>query len=199
MYGTLFISNYRILFLEYFLIQWYEHKTILKNKNQQDANYYFILLLIWFRKLDSSSLTKTKNWRGRNEVIETSVRLHPLWPQNKWLHTPRTMDYRHTRQARWIQTELAFILSKNATKTNPIEIIPLQTTRKENNWKTEEALARAAVTVGTEQKKGSNSWCLWWWCTSYSLNMFRALLCPSSEARDYNVVYHNDRLVLGLL
>jgi len=35
---------------------------------------------------------------------------------------------------------------KNATKPNPFEIIPLQTTRKENNWKTEEALARAAVT-----------------------------------------------------
>ena len=28
--------------------------------------------------------------------------------------------------------------------------------------------------------------------------MFRALLCPSSGARDYDVVYHIDR-VLGLL
>ena len=25
-------------------------------------------------------------------------------------------------------------LTKNATKTNPFEIIPLQTARKENNW-----------------------------------------------------------------
>jgi hypothetical protein len=33
-------------------------------------------------------------------------------------------------------------------------IIPLQTTRKENNWKTEEALARANVTVETEGSKG---------------------------------------------
>jgi len=40
---------------------------------------------------------------------------------------------------------MAFTLAKNATKPNPFEIIPLQTTRKENNWKTEEALARAAV------------------------------------------------------
>jgi len=39
---------------------------------------------------------------------------------------------------------------------NPFEIIPLQTTRKENNWKTEEALARAAVTLETERIKGSN-------------------------------------------
>ena len=31
------------------------------------------------------------------------------------------------------------------------------------------------------------------------LNMFRALLCQSSEARDYDVVYHIGRLVLGLL
>ena len=28
---------------------------------------------------------------------------------------------------------LAFTLAKNATKPNPFEIIPLQTTRKENN------------------------------------------------------------------
>ena len=114
-------------------------------------------------KLDSNGLTKTKNWSGRNEVIETSGRLHPLWPQNKRLHTPRTTDYRHTRQDRWIQMELAFTVAKNATKPNPFEIIPLQTTRKENNWKTEEALARAVVTLETERIKESNLRCLWWW------------------------------------
>jgi len=57
---------------------------------------------------------------------------------------------------RRIQTELASTLAKNATKQNPFEIIPLQTTRKENNWKTEEALARAAVTVETERIEVSN-------------------------------------------
>jgi len=67
-----------------------------------------------------NSFTKTKNWSGRNEVTETSGRPHPLWSQNKWLHTPRTADYRHTRQVRWIQTELASTLAKNATKPNPI-------------------------------------------------------------------------------
>jgi len=77
--------------------------------------------------------------------------------------SPRTTDYRHTRQDRWIQMELAFTLAKNVTKRNPSEIIPLQTTRKENNWKTEEALARASVTLETERIKGSNPWCLWWW------------------------------------
>ena len=95
--------------------------------------------------------------------------LHPLWPLNKWLHTPRTTDYRHTRQDRWIQTELAFTLAKDATKPNTFEIIPLQTTRKENNWKTEEALARAAVTLETERIKGSsprNLW--WWWCWRFN-------------------------------
>ena len=35
--------------------------------------------------------------------------------------------------------------------------------------------------------------------TAYRLNMFRALLCPSSGARDYNVDYHIGRFVLGLL
>jgi hypothetical protein len=35
--------------------------------------------------------------------------------------------------------------------------------------------------------------------TSYRLNMFRALLCPSSGARDCDVDYHIGRIVLGLL
>jgi len=42
--------------------------------------------------------------------------------------------------------ELASSLAKIATKMNPCEIIPLQTTRKEDNWKTKEALARETVT-----------------------------------------------------
>ena len=99
------------------------------------------------------SLTETKIWSGRNEIIETSDRLLPSWPQNKWLYTPWTKDYRHTRQHRSIQTELAFRLAKNATKPNPVEIIPLQTTRKENNWKTEGTLARKFVTLETERIK----------------------------------------------
>ena len=37
------------------------------------------------------------------------------------------------------------------------------------------------------------------YCTSYRLNMFQALLCPSSGAPDYDVVYHIGRLILGLL
>ena len=138
--------------------------------NGENGNYFeniqhnsFTYIFTWVRKLESNSLTKTKNWSGRNEVTETSGRLHPLWPQDKRLHTPRTADYRRTRQDRWIQTELAFTLTKNATKPNPFEIIPLQTTRKENNWKTEEALARAAVTLETERIEGSNPWCWWWW------------------------------------
>jgi len=104
-----------------------------------------------------------KNWSSRKEVTETSGRLHPLWPQDKWLHTPRTTDYRHSRQHRRIQMELAFTLAKNATKPNPFEIIPLQTARKEDNWKTKEALVQAAVTLETERIKGSNHWCSWRW------------------------------------
>jgi len=41
-------------------------------------------------------------------------------------------------------------------KTESFEIIPLQTTRMENNWKTEEALERAAATLKTEWIKGNN-------------------------------------------
>jgi hypothetical protein len=54
-----------------------------------------------------------------------------------------------------MQTKLAFTFAKNATKPNPLQIIPLQTTRKENNWKTEETLERATVTLETERIKGS--------------------------------------------
>ena len=46
--------------------------------------------------------------------------------------------------------------AKNASKPDPFEIISLQTTRKENNWKTKETLARAVVTLETERTKGSN-------------------------------------------
>ena len=49
--------------------------------------------------------------------------------------------------------ELASTLAKNATEPNPFEIIPLQTTGKENNWKTEETLARAALNLGTGGSK----------------------------------------------
>ena len=35
-----------------------------------------------------------------------------------------------------------------------------------------------------------NRYHLLFYCTSYRINMFRALLCPSSGARDYDVDYH---------
>jgi hypothetical protein len=53
-------------------------------------------------------------------------------------------------------TELAFTLTKNATKLNTFEIISLQTTRKKNYWKTKEMMARAVGTLETEWIKGSN-------------------------------------------
>jgi len=39
---------------------------------------------------------------------------------------------------------------------------------------------------------------LLFYCTSYRFNMFRALLRPSSGARDYDVDYHISHFVLGL-
>jgi hypothetical protein len=46
--------------------------------------------------------------------------------------------------------------AKNATKPNPFKIIPLQSTRKENGWETEETLAIAAVTLKKERAKWPN-------------------------------------------
>jgi len=40
---------------------------------------------------------------------------------------------------------------------------------------------------------------LLFYCSSYWLIMFRALLCPSSGARDYDIDYHIGRFGLGLL
>jgi hypothetical protein len=51
---------------------------------------------------------------------------------------------------------MAFTLAKNATIPNLFEIISLQTTRKKNNWKTEETLARTVVTLETKRIKKSN-------------------------------------------
>jgi len=79
------------------------------------------------------------------------------------LHSPRTTDRLHTRQDRWIQKELAFTSTKNATKPNPFKIIPLQATRKEDNWETKETMERTTVTLETERAKWPNPGCLWWW------------------------------------
>jgi hypothetical protein len=51
---------------------------------------------------------------------------------------------------------MVFTLAKNGTKLNPFEIISLQVTRKKNNWKIKEKLARTVVTLETERIKGSN-------------------------------------------
>jgi hypothetical protein len=64
---------------------------------------------------------------------------------------------------------ICFTLAKNATKPNIFEIISLQTTRKKNNWKTEETLARTVVTLETQRIKGSSPWCLWWWIVTFYL------------------------------
>jgi hypothetical protein len=51
---------------------------------------------------------------------------------------------------------MSFTLTRNAKRV-PFETIPLQTTRKESNWKTEEEFAQAAVTVETERITRSNT------------------------------------------
>ena len=143
-----------------------------------------LFVFILYMNYAFDSLTETKNWSGRNETIETSGRLHPLWPQSKRLHTTWTTDYMYTRQDRWIQTKLVFTLAKNATKPNPLEIILLQTTRKKDSRKTEERLERATVTLGTERIKGSNPWCLWWWW--HALRMQLSLFLYVSFCWEFN-------------
>jgi hypothetical protein len=67
------------------------------------------------------------------------------------LQTERILDKIDEYRRNWL-----LHLHKNTNKPNPFEIISLQTTRKKNNWKTEETLARAVVTLEKEQIIGSN-------------------------------------------
>jgi len=82
----------------------------------------------------------------------------PSWGQPTQLRISR-----ESAEDWWIQTELARTRTQNATKPNPLEIIPLRPTRKENNWETEEAMERAAVTLETERVKWPSPGCWWWW------------------------------------
>jgi hypothetical protein len=51
-----------------------------------------------------------------------------------------------------------------------------------------------------EEKEEEPTRCyLVFYCTYDRLNMFRAALCPSSEAQDNISDYHMDRLILRLL
>jgi len=54
------------------------------------------------------------------------------------------------------------------------------------------------IIVITEEQEPTRCYLLFY-CTSYRLNMFQALLCPSLGARDYNADYHIGCFVLGLL
>jgi len=68
------------------------------------------------------------------------------------------------------------------------EIISLQTTRKENDWKTEETLAGVVVTLETERIKGSNPWCLWWWPWWWSWS-FTTSYSPIAPTSDFEVIW----------
>jgi hypothetical protein len=141
--------------------------------------------IFWVRKLDFDSLTETKNWGSRNEAIETSGKLRPLWPQNKRLHSPRTTERLHAGQDKWIQKELAFTPAKNATKPNHFKIIPSQPTRKENNWETKETMERATLALETERAKWPKPGCLccwwwWWWWWHIYIDIYLYIVCTVS-------------------
>jgi len=97
----------------------------------------------------SENWTLTALQRRRTEAAEMKL-LRPLAGYSLYDH--KTNDYIR----RVLRITGILDKAKNATKPNPFEIIPLQTTRKEYNWKTEEALARAALTLETERIKESN-------------------------------------------
>jgi len=56
-------------------------------------------------------------------------------------------------------------------------------------------LTNARTLIYLKNKKPTRCHLLFY-CTSYRLDMFRALLCPSSGARDCNVDYHSRELLM---
>jgi hypothetical protein len=100
----------------------------------------------------------SENWtlsalqRRRIEAAEMKL-LRPLAVYTLYDH--KTNDF----IGRELQTD--FILDKiDEYKSNPFKIIPLELTRKENNWKTEETMERANVTLEMERAKWPNPGCL---------------------------------------
>jgi hypothetical protein len=94
----------------------------------------------------------------RNEVTETSRETYTLYDHKtsdsvrRELQTECILDKIDEYRRNWF-----LHLQKKATKPNLFEIISIQTTRKKNNWKTEETLARTIVTLETKRIKGFNS------------------------------------------
>jgi len=132
-------------------------RTIFKKVRTETILKIYNTLVLPTFLYGSENWTLTALQRRRIEAAEMKL-LRPLAGYTLYDH--KTNDYirRELRITGILDKidELTLTLAKNATKPNPFEIIPLQTARKESSWKTEEALARAAVTLETERIKGSN-------------------------------------------
>jgi len=77
-------------------------------------------------------------------------------------------------------------------------VSPSKRNRNNTVWPPFEPLHTVVnIPLLTEKWKPNRCYLLFYYA-SYRLNMFRALLCPSSGARDYDVDYHIGRFVLGL-
>ena len=107
------------------------------------------------------------------------------WIEKWWLHSPTKcskhwrVSQHDERNRKWGRKKKKLTCQEFALVISVNQII----------WKTEPKL---------KNKKPSRCHLLFY-CTSYRLNMFQALLCPSSRAREYDVDYLNSRFVIGLL
>jgi hypothetical protein len=103
----------------------------------------------------SENWTLTASQRRRIEGEEMKL-LRPLAGYILYDHKTNN-SLRHELQTECILDKIDeyrrnwFYTYKNAPKPNPFEITSLQTTRKKNNWKTEETLARIVVTLEKER------------------------------------------------
>ena len=109
----------------------------------------------------SENWTLTVSQRRRTEAAEMKL-LRPLAGYTLYdhktndyirceLHITGILDKIDEYRRNWFQH-----LQRMPQNRIPLKSYVLQTARKKNNWKTEETLERAVVTLETERIKGSN-------------------------------------------
>jgi len=120
----------------------------------------------------------SRNWVARESLFRAFKRIFRM----KVLLTPYSMTQSPSWEADWFSAsqEILRILWNQKIHYRGFDVC----------W--------TCIIVITEEWT-STRWHLLFYCFSHRLNMFRALLCPSSGARDYNVDYHISRFVLRLL
>jgi hypothetical protein len=137
-------------------------ETILKIYNTS-----FTYIFIWVRKLDCNSLTKTKNWSGRNEVIRplAGYTLYDHLINDYICHKLRIIGIiGKIDEYRWNCFQCLQRMPQNRIPLKSYYYRPQgrrTTGRPKKRWRDHLSLWRQ------DWIRGSNPWCLWLWWAIY--------------------------------